>query len=200
MKQGLHVTLLGLVFVILSMSGAAAEQAAPATRPSLPSQQIVFVCDASDSMVGRKIDTVGRELINTIKGLRSSQSFSVIFMRDNTCAKLSDVLLTATAENKQRAEKFIDDFKPGGKTEPMPALETTFKMQPNLVYLLCDRDMPNMDGLPARIVELNHGHRAKVNTIAFVGDADKDTEFLKVLQRIAKENDGVYKFVKESDL
>jgi hypothetical protein len=40
----------------------------------------------------------------------------------------------------------------------------------------------------------------KVNTIAFVSEADTDTAFMKLLEQIAKENGGVYKHVKESDL
>ena len=51
-----------------------------------------------------------------------------------------------------------------------------------------------------RIRELNKDHSVKVNTIAFVSDADTDTAFMALLKQIATENGGVYKFVKESDL
>lgn len=150
-------------------------------------------------MVG-KMATLRRELVNTIQGLRSIDSFDIIFMRDKSCAKASDELLLATPANKQRGETFINEFKPGGKTDPLPALKAAFGLRPTIIYLLCDHDWPDMSQLPAQIAEMNREHKVKVYTIAFIGEADKDTEFMKVLDRIARDNDGVYKFVKATDL
>jgi hypothetical protein len=47
--------------------------------------------------------------------------------------------------------------------------------------------------------------QAKRERVLFVldqsgGEADKDTAFQRVLQQIARENSGIYKYVKESDL
>jgi hypothetical protein len=199
MNQRLMTAVLFAFCLLCAPRIMAADARPPATRPSHNLRQVVFVCDGSDSMAG-KIATLRRELVNTIDGLRPTQSFNIIFMRDKSCAKVSDELLLATPANKQRGEKFINDFKPGGKTDPMPALKAAFRLQPTIIYLLCDHDWPDMSHLPVQIAEMNREHKVKVDTIAFMGEADKDTEFMKILDRIAKDNGGVYKFVKESDL
>jgi hypothetical protein len=199
MSQRLTIAVLYAICTLCTASIASAEDAPPPPPPSHLPKRIVFVCDASDSMVP-KMKTLRRELNLSVDHVPPNGAFNVIFMRDKSCAKASDELLAATPANKERAKKFIDDFKAGGKTDPVPALKASFRGDPQLIYLLADRPFPDMNQLPARIAELNKDHKVKVNTIAFVGADDNDTEFQKVLDRIAKENNGVYKFVRESDL
>jgi hypothetical protein len=199
MSQRLTIAVLCAICTLCTASIAVADDAPPPPSPYHSSKRIVFVCDASDSMVP-KMKTLRRELSSSIDAVPPDGAFNIIFMRDKSCAKVSDELLPATPANKERAKKFIDDFKAGGKTDPLPALKASFRGGPQLIYLLADRPFPDMDQLPARIAELNHDHKVKVNTIAFVGADDNDTQFQKALDRIAKENNGVYKFVRESDL
>jgi hypothetical protein len=164
-------------------------------------KKIAFVCDASGSMLN-KFSTLRRELGNTVQGLRPIQSFNIIFFQEQGRTALSDGgLVMATPENKLKATNYLEDkVTPRGETNPIPGLELAFQQKPELIYLLTDGDFPDNNAVLKRITELNKDHRVKINTIAFVGEADTDTDFQKLLDKIAKDNGGVYKFVKESDL
>jgi hypothetical protein len=199
MSQRISIGVLCAVCALCTSSIASADDTPPPPSPFHSFKRIVFVCDASDTMAP-KMKTLRSQLNISIDHVPPDGAFNIIFMRDNSCAKVADELLPATPANKERAKKFISDFKPGGKTDPMPALKASFRGEPQLVYLLADHAFREMDQLPARIAELNHDRKVKVNTIAFVGDDDNDTEFQKVLAQIAKENNGVYKFVKAAFL
>ncbi|HEY2587311.1 MAG TPA: VWA domain-containing protein, partial [Tepidisphaeraceae bacterium] len=163
-------------------------------------KRIAFVCDASGSMLN-KFSTLRRELSNTVQGLRVIQSFNIIFFQEQSCTALdNNQLVMATPENKVKATNYLEDkVTPRGETNPIPGIELAFKQKPELIYILTDGDFPDNKAVLKRITELNRDHKVKINTIAFVGEADTDTEFMKLLTQIAKEDGGVYKFVKESD-
>lgn len=164
-------------------------------------KRIAFVCDASGSMLN-KFSTLRRELSNTVQGLRLIQSFNIIFFQEQTCTALdNNQLVMATPENKLKASNYLEDkVTPRGETNPIPGIEMAFKQKPELIYILTDGDFPDNKAVLKRITELNKDHKVKINTIAFVGEADTDTDFMKLLTQIAKENGGIYRFVKESDL
>jgi hypothetical protein len=164
-------------------------------------KRIAFVCDASGSMLN-KFSTLRRELSNTVQGLRAIQSFSIVFFQEQSFKALdANSLVMATPENKLKATNFLEDkIVPRGETNPIPGLETAFKQKPELIYILTDGDFPDNNAVIKKIAELNRDHKVKVNTIAFVGASDTDTAFMAVLKKIAEENGGVYKYVKESDL
>ena len=163
-------------------------------------KKIAFVCDASGSMLN-KFSTLRAELSKTVHGLRPIQSFSIVFFQEQSCLALDQNLVMATPENKLKAENYLTDkVTPHGTTNPVPAIELAFKQHPELVYLLTDGDFPDNDAVLKRVRDLNRDKKVKVNTIAFVGEGDDDTAFQAILKTIAKENNGVYKYVKESDI
>jgi len=163
-------------------------------------RKIAFVCDASGSMLN-KFSTLRRELSKTVQGLRPIQSFNMIFFQEQSCAALADTLVMATPENKVKAETFLEDkVTPKGETNPIPAIEKAFQSKPELVYLLTDGDFPDNDAVLRKIRELERQYKVKINTIAFVSDADTDTAFMKLLETIATETGGVYKHVAENEL
>jgi len=85
-----------------------------------------------------------------------------------------------------------------GSTDPIPGLELAFKQQPDLIYLLTDGDFPDNAAVLKFIREHNVGaHKAKINTIAFM---DHGAAYEKVLQDIARENDGVFRYVSNEEL
>lgn len=163
--------------------------------------KIAFVCDASGSMLN-KFSTLRRELTNTIQGLKPIQSFNLIFFQEQSRSALSDAgLIMATPENKLKATNYLEDkVTPRGETNPIPGIELAFQQKPDLIYLLTDGDFPDNKAVLKRIQELNRTAKIKINTIAFVGEGDNDTEFKAILQQIAKESGGNYNEKKESDL
>ena len=163
-------------------------------------KKIAFVCDASGSMLN-KFSTLRSELSKTVHGLKPIQSFSIVFFQEQNCSALDQSLVMATPENKLKAENFLTDkVTPHGETNPIPGLDLAFKQHPELIYILTDGDFPDNDAVLKRVRELNKDHKVKVNTIAFVGEGDNDTAFQEVLKTIAKENNGVYKYVRENEI
>lgn len=162
-------------------------------------RSVVFLCDASGSMLP-KFATLKTELVKAIQGLAPSQSFSVVFFNEGPAHVFSRELLVANPENKLHADNFLEDVTPRGTTDPLPGLDAAFREKPELVYLLTDGDFPDNDAVLARIRQLNHDKRVKINTIAFVGEADTDTAFMALLKKIADENGGVYRYVRQDEL
>ena len=162
-------------------------------------RKIAFVCDASGSMLS-KFSTLRRELSKSVQSLKPIQSFSLIFFQKQTCIYLEQNLLMATPDAKLRADKFLETVTPREETNPIPALELAFKQKPDLIYLLTDGDFPDNQAVLDCIHRLDKDARVKLNTIAFVADTDNDTEFMALLKKIAQETDGVYRYVRESDL
>jgi len=166
--------------------------------PTLP-RRIVFLCDASGSMLS-KFDTLKRELSSAIGHLRPECSFNLIFFEEQTLKQMAGVLLPGTNDNKRRADQFMDMVVPRADTNPIPAIEEAFRESPDVIFLLTDGDFPNNAEVIRRIRELDRDGRVKIHTIAFVGDSDKDTDFMAMLKTIAKMTGGTYRYVRQSDL
>jgi hypothetical protein len=158
--------------------------------------KIVFVVDGTGTMNGIKFDLVKRELKSTISKLKPTQKFNVIFFYENneTFAKGVDpkTLLDATDPAKKKAYEFLDNFSAIGSTNPLPAIEMAFKMQPQLMYVLSDGEFDNRvsyaDVIKA-VSGLNADKKVRVNTIMF-GDRDPKAE--DALKQIATGNGGAY--------
>jgi hypothetical protein len=164
-------------------------------------RRIVFICDASGSMLV-KFDTLRRELGNTVARLRPVQSFNIVFFQEHDALAFDrGGLVMATPETKLRVANFLaDGVVARGETFPIPAIELAFRQKPDLIYLLTDGDFPDNAVVLAKIRALNATSKVKVNTIAFISEADTDTAFMSLLQTIARENGGIYRCVKSSDL
>ena len=163
-------------------------------------RSIVFVCDASGSMLDKFAD-LKVELNKAVSGLRVPQSFNVVFMQENKASALSeDALLIATPENKRKAAAFVDDAVTLGPSDPLPALRLAFAQKPQLVYLLTDGDFPDNKAVLDELKKLDPEHKVKVNTIAFVSNEEPDPKFVDVLTKIAKDTGGSYRRVKTADL
>jgi hypothetical protein len=171
---------------------------AGAMFPKDPARRIVYVCDASGSML-EKFDTLKRELSKAVHHLDPIQSFDVIFFQEQNCRRVSDQLIMATPDNKTRADRFLDTIIPRAETNPIPALQLAFRQKPDLIYLLTDGDFPHNQAVLDCIARYNQGKRIRINTIAFVGGRDKDMEFTELLKQIAKESGGTYRFLRDRD-
>jgi hypothetical protein len=168
-------------------------------RCRIPARKIAFVCDASGSMLP-KFASLQNELSKAVENLKPIQGFNLIFFQNQSCDSFSTELSPATPGNKQKASSFLHDVIPQGTTDPLPGLEMAFRQKPQMIYLLTDGDFPDNQAVLRKIRELDADHRVKVYTIAFVDDADKDTDFVALLQQIARETGGIYKHISQSEL
>jgi hypothetical protein len=156
-------------------------------------KKVVFVVDHSGSMTD-SIMYVKFELKRSIRSLKPNQQFYVVFYSSGPALKMPSLkLVPATEANKQQAYEFIDSIVPIGQTDPSEALKNGFEVGPEAMYILTDGEFdPQIAGLVAR---LNAKKEVTVNTICFVYSSGE-----ALLQKIAQQNNGVYKFVGEDDL
>lgn len=163
--------------------------------------RIVFVCDASGSM----IDTFGflkGELAKAISAVQPSQSFGVVIFTDNGAKVFDrDRLQPADGPAKRRALAFMDQVPTTGTSEPIAALRAAFGLHPDLIYFLTDGDLPNGKAALDEFRRLDPGHNVRVNTIAFIGpNGDLDPASADVLQTVADETGGEFRLVQTAVL
>ena len=198
------------LFVALVRPCADAGQ--PATRPAttrpagitfmgIPSdaKSVVFVCDASASMVEKK-STIREQLAATLAGMASDDVFDVIFMQQPDAADFSNELVHATDATAEKLAQFCRDVEMSRVTIPLPAIELGFAKHPAAIYLVTDGDFPDNNAVLAAVRRLNADGKVSVNTIAVVGEEDYDTNYHKLLQTLATENHGTCRTVKIKDL
>ncbi|MCC6238903.1 MAG: hypothetical protein IT448_01190 [Phycisphaerales bacterium] len=166
--------------------------------------QILFICDASGSMTGPKLDILKDQIRRSIDSLKPVQFFNVIFFNNNLAIPLDKTrLLAANPEGKRRAYEFLNSVTPGPDSNPIPALQLAFRMQPQLIYFLTDGEfefaLNANDRVSGVLAELNKDGRAKINTIAFVSADEKGAltahaaPFVELLKKIAADHGGVFK-------
>lgn len=155
--------------------------------------RVVYVCDASGSMV-TKFDDLRAEIRKSIRNLRPTQFFNVIFFQDVARTASEARLLPATDENKGKVNLWLDKISAHGQTDPIPALRKAFGYRPDVLYLLTDGDFPDSHQVMQAIRQLNVGQRSKIHTIAYF---DRGEEYEKVLKQIATENGGTFRYVGE---
>ena len=163
--------------------------------------KMVFLCDATGTMIGLKFDLLRRELKSTIGGLTPVQSYNVVFFQDDSFETPDKTkLLAAVPPNNQKVFNFLDKFSVRGQTNPIPGIEQAFKLKPQLIYILSDGEFDNLvgyDEVIKKINTLNADKSVKINTILF---GDRDARAEQVLTQIANENGGKASYVSTDDL
>jgi hypothetical protein len=162
-------------------------------------RKVVYLCDASGTMI-TVFDKLREELTQSIDRLRPTQSFSVVLFSDNKAIVLDKSgLLMATPENKRRAAEFVGGVVARGSTNPLPAIREALRMEPELIHCLTDGfdQVSSFEAVAEEFRRLNRDSRVRVNTLLIEGS--DLPELRAVLQRIAAENGGVFKALKEGD-
>lgn len=152
--------------------------------------KFVFIIDKSGSMSGNRLAAAKKELCSTLKGLKPTDKFMIYFFSDAAQAMPARAMLAGTPKNIQWATDWVRGRSVAGGTNPTQALSWCFNLRPDTVWLLTDgqfADGPALDAIAAG----NRQLKARINTLAF-----HDKAGANILQRIARENDGTYRFVK----
>jgi uncharacterized protein with von Willebrand factor type A (vWA) domain len=162
--------------------------------------RVVFCCDASGSML-LKFDTLRQALRTSIAAMTPDQSFDLLFFTDEGPRRFGRSLVPATDDNKRRADEFLNETSPHGSADPLEGLRAAFAAAPETIFLLTDGDFPDNAAVLREIRTLNAGRRVTVHTIAY-DDHGKDNgeTYEELLQQVASENRGLYRFVSEADL
>ncbi len=168
--------------------------------PSVGARSVVYVIDRSGSM-HRTFGLVRAEMLRSISNLTEQQDFHVIlFATGDPLEKQPDRMTPATDEYRQRAALFLASVEAEGSTDPIPALRKAFlvlsaaraERPGKLIHLLTDGDFPNNAATLEEIRRLNRNGQVHINTFLY-GQRPEEAE--RVLQQIADENQGTYKYV-----
>ncbi len=100
---------------------------------------MIFMIDISGSM---NIEDAARQLKNAYKSLTSSEYFNIVAYSEEIQCWQKD-LISATPENIQAANRWVDNLKNGGATNIYSALENAFqnawsKTRPEIIYFITD--------------------------------------------------------------
>jgi hypothetical protein len=186
-------------------SGAASPGETPIDRLSAvfdvgSARRIIFVCDASGSMLN-KFSTLRGALTKVFARLSPSQSFNLVFFQEEErgfTAWDRTGLRRATPENTLEAVNFLEDkITPRGGRNPSLALYFALLQQPELVYIVTDGDWADNEAVLKAIHQANRNHKVCVNTIELSSGGDAVTPVTPLLRQIAQENGGHYAYVKE---
>ncbi|MGD0388225.1 MAG: hypothetical protein ABSC42_04640 [Tepidisphaeraceae bacterium] len=176
-------------------------------------RSIIYVCDASGSMVGQGDDALKTELKRDIANLSPIQEFNVLIFHETRTGSLyqalSDKLLMGTPSSKATAFDFVDNLPFSSVNNPIPALEEAFREEPQLIFLLSHGDFNNRYNTTNnkevfdKVDELNRDRRTHVNTILLLGERRKEVErkdLELIMKNLAERNGGVYKKFYSDDL
>lgn len=156
-------------------------------------RRIVYVVDRSASMLDT-FDYVRNELKRSISQLRRSQKFHVIFFNSGSLLQNPPrKLVSAIEARKTSFFKFLDNIFPDGGTNPEPAMRRALALEPDLIYFLTDGEFQPV--LLDTLDKLNRNRMVQIFTIAYF-----DERGATLLEKIAREHGGAFKFVTESDL
>lgn len=156
-------------------------------------RRIVYVVDRSGSMM-MTLGGVIRELKESIGGLRRTQKFHVIFF--NAGQPLENRprrLVSAIQAHKRDAFRFFDEITAAGSTDPRPAMRRAFTVDPDLIYFLTDGEFDA--GLLDTLDRMNRNRRVRIFTLAYV-----NRKGAALLERIAREHNGQYRYVSEDEV
>ena len=167
--------------------------------PARGTRKIVYVVDRSASMIDTFI-YVQAELKRSISALRRSQKFHVIFFNSGDPLESPPRRLVSAIEaHKEQFFEFLDGVVPRGGTKPERAMRRALGMGPDLIYLLSDGlvsgGVDSHPSLHRKLHEWNRNRRVRIYTIAYL-----DQTGSALLEKIAREHSGEFKFVSEDEL
>jgi hypothetical protein len=169
-----------------------------AFRVPYAAKEVVFVCDATGSMLN-KMATLKDELNKAVILLKPTQSFDIVFYQGANVYSFGKSLSPATPENKRKAGFWLEGITAQDVTMPVPAIETALKLHPELMYLLTDAaDFPDTAAVVDAINQNNKDHRTRINTILFVEDKtehEKNIESEILMKKISADNGGKFRWV-----
>jgi hypothetical protein len=162
---------------------------------------IVYVVQRSGSMM-ETLDYAKAETIRSINSLQPDQNFHVIYFASGMPVENPPKkLIPATDTNKRQAADFLRDVVPEGQTNPNKAFERAFQVtndkgeKVQLIYMLSNGNFPSE--CVAFVRKLNPDKKVKINTICFIAPA---VEGQPLLEAIAKDSGGKYRFVTQDEL
>jgi len=167
----------------------------PSPRKDLAdgAKSVIYIIDSSQAMKAPAI-ILKEQLQKAADNLDAEKSFDIMTFADGAVQLLDKKLLPATPANKQKAHEFLGKLKPHGTSDPMAALRAAFAAKPEVIYFLAAGGFPKNKEVLEEIRKLNKDNKVRINTIAFI---NRGNDYEQLLQEIAEENGGLFKFISE---
>ncbi len=162
-----------------------------------------YVIDASESMRGGAWESAKAELLKSLRSLKPTQRFYIIFFNQVTAAipmpgerEPANTPLYATAAHLQHAQNWIESIQLARGAPPNEALELAISREPEAIYLLTDGvtkvDVAGFLRKANRVEDLILGQQVRVpiHAIAYhslSGEA--------LMRTVAQENKGQFIYV-----
>ncbi|MDA1007654.1 MAG: VWA domain-containing protein [Planctomycetota bacterium] len=155
-------------------------------------KDFAFILDCSGSMaMDERFFHLTMELRKTLSGLTKENSFQIVFFDHGHYVMPPAKMVTATQAEKDAALLWVDQQFHGGATTPNAAIQYVLtQLKCDSIFLMTDGIFDDPPSVVALFETLNVDREVSVNTIAMHergGEA--------ILQQIAKENRGDYRFV-----
>ncbi|MFO0649861.1 MAG: VIT domain-containing protein [Polyangiales bacterium] len=162
------------------------------TEREIIGKDILFVCDTSGSMAGEKMDNARQALRAWIERLNPDDTFNILRFSTDV-EQLSETSLSASADNRARAQRFVNTFEASGGTAIAPALTQALAIPvrrgaPRIVVFLTD-GMPTVGETDVQriITGVRERNGSTAQIFAFGLGDDVNTTFLDLL---AQQNRG----------
>ena len=141
-------------------------------------RSLVYVIDASGSMM-TWLPMVLDALEQSLERLSPSQRFSVLFFqRDRSIPVPPERLVKASPANIDRVMKWSSrgaNLIPGGGSNPMPALEQAFALEPDVIFLLSE----GLDGTNGSTLEVDQLFQ-RLDTLNPIADPVNSTRWTRI--------------------
>ncbi len=176
-------------------------------QPGGNAHHIVFLLDYSGSM-SMLFPDVRHEMLVSISRLRPPQDYHIILFKGwgDYIENPPKELVTADYANKEQTGEFFQDLQApegsgkGFKSDVVRVFERAFdvlaeadkELPGKLIYLLTDGLLSDPERILEAIRKRNAGKEVLINTYLF---AYKDPYAVEILNKIADENGGRYKYV-----
>ncbi len=132
-----------------------------------------------------------QELYLSLGQLSRTQKFYIIFYNDKTfpmyAPQIVQSMAPAATEHLSLAKLWIQNFNPGGGTDPQMAFQLALSLKPEVIFFLTDGQIP----VTTRgVAKMYNKSRTRIHTIAFGIPTQQG-----ILKAIAQDNQGRYRFV-----
>ena len=155
-----------------------------------------YVVDVSGSMGARsgngtRISRLGSALTNSINGLNVKQFFYINAFDSDAHPMPSNALVKATQDNKQQSLDWYQSLRKGGGTDPLDSITAALDLKPEVIFFLTDGEFGT--GQVQSVIDAkNSDRKITIHTVCLGDDASG-----KFLKKIADENGGTYRFIKD---
>lgn len=160
-------------------------------------KSVMFVCDASGSMLGTN-DAIASELQKAVVALHPIQQFNVMFFSGlNAAPKQFDVhpYVQANAANKLAACEFARRYHCKGRTHAMPALRLALLRKPDVLYLLSDGDLDDHEDVMKLVGEINSDKSTRIHVIIISAFQPDSLPSYRALESISQMTGGVCRLI-----